>query len=71
MDLSGIGQLVSSVGFPIVMSLLFFFYVKDTQSEMTAAINDLKTSVDKLYDMITHMTETGEIVHKETREGNE
>lgn len=43
------------------MSLLFFFYVKDTQSEMTKAINDLKVSIDKLYDMITHMKETGEI----------
>lgn len=61
MNLNDIGQLISSVGFPIVMSLLFFFYVKDTQSDMTAAINDLKTSIDKLYDMITHMTKTGEL----------
>lgn len=64
MDMSAIGQLVSSVGFPIVMSLLFFFYVQTTQKEMTQAVNDLKNSIDKLYDMITHMKEKGEIEAK-------
>lgn len=61
MDIGAIGQLIGSVGFPIVMSLLFFYYVKDTQESMTKAISELKVSIDKLYDMITHMTETGEI----------
>lgn len=63
MDIGAIGQLIGSVGFPIVMSLLFFYYVKDTQESMTKAISELKVSIDKLYDMITHMTETGEIKH--------
>lgn len=61
MDISTVGQLVSSLGFPIVMSLLFFFYVKDTQTEMTKAISELKDSIDKLYSMITHMQEKGEL----------
>lgn len=61
MDASAIGQLVSAVGFPIVMSLLFFYYVRDTQAEMTQAINDLKTSIDKLYSMVTHMKDNGEL----------
>lgn len=61
MDVNGIGQLISSIGFPIVMSLLFFYYVRDTQKEMTEAVNNLKTSIDKLYSMITHMQENHEI----------
>lgn len=61
MDLTSIGTLISSVGFPIVMSLLFFYYVRDTQAEMTEAINNLKTSIDKLYSMITHMKDEGEM----------
>lgn len=61
MDLTALGQLISSVGFPIVMSLLFFFYVKDTQASMTNAITELKESIDKLYAMITHMQEKGEL----------
>lgn len=61
MDLTNIGALISSVGFPIVMSLLFFYYVRDTQAEMTEAINNLKTSIDKLYSMITHMKDEGEM----------
>lgn len=65
MDITAVGQIISSVGFPIVMSLLFFYYVRDTQAEMTQAVNDLKSSVDKLYDMITHMTETGELKTKD------
>lgn len=61
MDIETVTQLVSSVGFPIVMSLLFFFYVKDTQEGMTNAITELKESIDKLYAMITHMQEKGEL----------
>lgn len=61
MDITALGQLISSVGFPIVMTLLFFFYVKDTQESMTKAISELKESIDKLYSMITHMQEKGEI----------
>lgn len=61
MDIENVAQLVSSVGFPIVMSLLFFFYVRDTQASMTNAITELKESIDKLYAMITHMQEKGEL----------
>lgn len=57
MDFNAVTQIISSVGFPIVMSLLFFFYVKDTQEEMTKTIQELKASVDRLYDMVERMAE--------------
>lgn len=57
MDLNGVTQIISSVGFPIVMSLLFFFYVRDTQAEMTKAVQDLKASIDRLYEMVDKISQ--------------
>lgn len=65
MDVNALGQLIGSVGFPIVMSLLFFNFVQKTMEEMTKTITELKSSVDRLYDMVTHMKENDEIGGKE------
>lgn len=64
MDANAIAQIVQNLGFPIVMSLLFFWLIYTTMKELTKSLGELKESVDKLYMMITHMESTGEITEK-------
>lgn len=55
MDMTGIVQMISSVGFPIVMCIILFNYVKETQAELTKAVNSLTTMVGELRDEIERM----------------
>lgn len=48
MDMTAIVQMVSSVGFPIVMCIILFNYIKETQSELTKAVNSLTDMVGEL-----------------------
>lgn len=64
MDANAMSQIVQNLGFPIVMSLLFFWLIYTTMKELTKSLGELKESVDKLYAMITHMENTGEIESK-------
>lgn len=55
MDMTSIVQMISSVGFPIVMCIILFNYVKETQSELTKAVNSLTVMVGELRDEIKVM----------------
>ena len=55
MDMTGIVQMISSVGFPIVMCIILFNYVKETQAELTKAVNSLTTMVGELRDEIERL----------------
>ena len=48
MDMSAIVQMISSVGFPIVMCVILFNYIKETQSKLTEAVNSLTDTVSAL-----------------------
>ena len=54
-DMASVVQMVSSVGFPIVMCIILFNYVKETQQELTKAVNSLTTMVGELRDEIERM----------------
>lgn len=55
MDMTGVIQMISSVGFPIVMCVILFNYVKETQTELTKAVNSLTLMVGELRDEIKAM----------------
>lgn len=55
MDMASVVQMISSVGFPIVMCIILFNYVKETQQELTKAVNSLTTMVEELRDEIERM----------------
>ena len=48
MDMTAIVQMISSVGFPIVMCVILFNYIKETQSKLTEAVNSLTDTVSAL-----------------------
>lgn len=52
MDLTQITTMCSSLGFPIVMCLLLFNYIKTEQKETRTMINLLKESVDHLVEAL-------------------
>ena len=52
MDMNAVTSLIGTLGFPIVMTLLLFFYVKEQNelhdkeiSSLKEAINDLKLAI--------------------------
>lgn len=55
MDMANIVQMISSVGFPIVMCVILFNYIKETQAELTRAVNSLTAMVGELRDEIEKM----------------
>lgn len=52
MDMAAIMQMISSIGFPIVMCIILFNYIKESQSELTKAVNSLTEMVGELRDEI-------------------
>lgn len=52
MDLQAISTICSSMGFPIVMCLLMFNYIKTEQKDTRDMINTLKESVDRLIETL-------------------
>lgn len=52
MDLTQITTMCSSLGFPIVMCLLLFNYIKTEQKETRTMISLLKESVDHLVEAL-------------------
>ncbi len=47
-DLTAIGGLISSIGFPIVMCLILVYFMNVTNTKLTDAINDLKNVIIEL-----------------------
>lgn len=52
MDIQAISTICSSMGFPIVMCLLMFNYIKTEQKDTREMINTLKESVDRLIETL-------------------
>lgn len=52
MDMAAIVQMISSVGFPVVMCIILFNYIKETQNDLTKAVNSLTDMVRELRDEI-------------------
>lgn len=52
MDISALGSLVSSVGFPIVIAFVLVWYIKEEQDKMRETLNELKTAITRLIDRI-------------------
>ena len=50
MDLSTVLQSISSVGFPIVMCLIFAWYIKEETEKFTEALNSNTLVLQKLCD---------------------
>lgn len=67
-DVSTMAQIVNTVGFPIFMCIVFIIFTYKMLMKFQETISELKTSIDKLYAMITHMEATGEIVHADDKE---
>ena len=60
MDMAAVVQMISSVGFPIVMCVILFNYVKETQAELTKAVNSLTVMVGELRDEIKELSRRGD-----------
>lgn len=57
MDWQGIVNIVSSIGFPIVMCLLMGFYIKYITDEHKEEISQLKTALDNNTVALTKLIE--------------
>lgn len=55
MDISAVANLVSSVGFPILVALILIWYIKEEQDKMRETLNELKTAITRLIDRIDRM----------------
>lgn len=47
---------IGTLGFPIVMCLLFFYYIYETKKSTDAQIEKLSNSIDKMNDSIIKLT---------------
>ena len=47
-NLAEIGSLISSIGFPIVMCLILVYFMNVSNTNLTDAINDLRTAIAEL-----------------------
>lgn len=52
MDITGIGQIISSVGFPIAMCLMLGWYIKGEQDTMRETLTELKLAIITLTEEI-------------------
>lgn len=61
MDVNTVTTLISSVGFPIVVSLFLFYYIYKMQEKTNETIKSLTEAVNNntnvVNNLITHMTE--------------
>ena len=47
---------IGTLGFPIVMCLLFFYYIYETKKSTDAQIEKLSNSIDKMNESIINLT---------------
>jgi hypothetical protein len=50
---------IGSIGFPIVMCLLFFFGLKKSIDNNTSAINNMKITMQQLCDCLSYQKQKG------------
>ena len=60
MDMAAVVQMISSVGFPIVMCVILFNYMKENQNELIKAVNSLTIMVGELRDEIRDISKKGD-----------
>jgi len=56
MDLTTIGQIISSVGFPIVMCLLLYTYMKEQNEKHENEINKLTETINANTQILTELS---------------
>ena len=56
MDSAGIVQAIGSIGFPIVMCIIMFNYIKSTQDALIKSIDSLTDTVKELEARLKNMT---------------
>lgn len=61
MDISTITSLIGSIGFPIVMCVMMFNYMKDEESKLTDAINELKNVITILTERIERIDKKDDV----------
>lgn len=61
MDISTITSLIGSIGFPIVMCIMMFNYMKDEESKLTDAINELKNVITVLTERIERIDKKDDV----------
>lgn len=61
MDISTITSLIGSIGFPIVMCLMMFNYMKDEEAKLTDAINELKNVITILTERIERIDKKDDV----------
>lgn len=52
-----LASLITSVGFPIVMCLLLFYYMREQNADHKAESNEMKTAINNLTLMIQKLTD--------------
>lgn len=52
-----LGSLITSVGFPIVMCLLLFYYMREQNADHKAESNEMKEAINNLTLMIQRLTD--------------
>lgn len=57
MDTNAISTLIGSVGFPIVMCLMLFWYMREQLNDHKEETNALKDAINELKIAITTLTE--------------
>lgn len=61
MDISTITSLIGSIGFPIVMCIMMFNYMKDEEAKLTDAINELKNVITVLTERIERIDKKDDV----------
>lgn len=61
MDVGTITSLIGSIGFPIVMCLMMFNYMKDEEAKLTEAINELKNVITILTERIERIDKANDV----------
>lgn len=71
MDYTTIVSLIGSLGFPIVMCLIMFWYVNKTNTEHTEQIQALNQSHKSEIEQLTKAVENNTIIQEKTSEAIE
>lgn len=57
MDIQAITTLIGSLGFPIVITLILIWYIKEEQDKMRETLGELRTAITRLIDRIDKLGE--------------
>lgn len=60
MDINAIGNLISTIGFPIFVAVWMLYKTSKDNEKMTETIGDLKTAITELSTLLKESKEKGE-----------